>query len=229
MSTTLLTGVNDVLKRIGEIAGDAGAISSFTDSSRQRAIDTVIMLWNEAVYALYALGSFRGEVKEGDITLVSGSREYDAETDFQQFAGQDYETRVLVNAENGFVLHEYKGGYLQMYRDQPDPSDYAGQPSHWALSEVNGKIRLDATPQSDQDGDIYTYLYEKRIALTVTTDTFPFPDTVYDSMRPMVAEVARNELQGKARSADWAQNAAKNAVKLLAQGKAKSTYGNRYR
>ncbi|KKL73134.1 hypothetical protein LCGC14_2077920, partial [marine sediment metagenome] len=39
MAKTFLVAVNDTLRRVGVIAGDASALTTFTDSKRQRSID----------------------------------------------------------------------------------------------------------------------------------------------------------------------------------------------
>lgn len=227
MAYTFLQAVNATLKRNGLIAGDSGSLSSFTDSARQTEIDVTIQVWNEAMHRLYARYAFQGEVKEGTVTLATDTREYAVPSDFERMAGETYETRVMVNTE-GHILYEYKGGYLQMYADQPDPSDFTGQPSYWALNLTNNKFRMNTTPQSGENGDAYTFLYEKRISMSATTDTFPFDDTIVDSLMPVVAAVTKLSRNGDVSEEAWAAQGFKDAVKLIAQSKRRSAYGLRY-
>lgn len=188
MAKTFLTATNDVLKRAGIIAGSSGELSSFTDTSRQRHIDKVIQIWNEVVHELYSLGVFQGEVATGTITLATSTREYALPSDFEQMSGDTYRTRKLVNTDN-YTMHEYPGGYVAMFADQPDPSDFTGRPQFWAINEANDTIRVDSTPTSDENGDVYSFLYDKTITLSTTTDTFPFTDTVVVALTPVVAEI----------------------------------------
>jgi len=58
--TMYLVAVNDTLRRVGVIAGDAGELTTFTDTARQREIDIVTQAWNEVCHELYDLGSLRG-------------------------------------------------------------------------------------------------------------------------------------------------------------------------
>jgi len=197
--------VNATLKRVGEIAGDSEelatstvtstatglvATEAFTDSRRQHKIDITIQLWNEAIQEMYSLGLHAKEAATATMTLVAGQREYDLPGDFEKMAGMDFHQRALRGATSGLVIHEYPGGYAQMLVDQPRATDYTGSPNSWALSPADSKIRLDAEPTSDDAGETWNYLYEKRMSLssTMATTTMPFSDSVSDSMVPVVVE-----------------------------------------
>ncbi len=83
MATTFLTAVSDSLIRAKEFRS---AISSFTDTAKQQEIDVMIQVWNEAIDDMMALGVWPGDVAEGSITLVTGTKEYSTETDFVAMA-----------------------------------------------------------------------------------------------------------------------------------------------
>ncbi len=53
VAKTLLNSVNEVGKRAGWIAGDAGLLTSLTDSGRQSFIDQAIQVINEGIAELY--------------------------------------------------------------------------------------------------------------------------------------------------------------------------------
>lgn len=220
-----MAAVNRTLKRTGEIAGDAGDLTSFTDSARQTFVDVVIQVWNEAIHELYGLGALQGEVEEDTITLVADQNDYDLPNDFEALAGKTYLSRALVNAADGHVLREYPGGFDQLYVDQPDPTDFTGQPHHFVFNPIVNEFRIDTMPTSDEAGDEYKFLFEKRISLTKPTDKFPFTDTGVDGLMPVVAEVARLSLTGKPRDPLSANAGFNRALATIVQKKARTSYG----
>ena len=224
--TTYLVAVNDTLRRVGAIAGDASALTSFTDTQRQREIDIVLQVWNEIVHELYDLGSLQGEVAEGSITLVTDTDNYAVETDFEQMAGATYLTRVLVNSD-GRRLTEYPGGYRQMFIDQPDRSDFTGAASYWAFNLTNNTIRLDRRPTSDENGDVFNYVYDKRLNLSATTDNMPFSDTVTEALQSVVAEIFRIDFHGETRDPISSIAGFKRAASLITQKQRRKRYGQK--
>ncbi len=52
MAQTLLQAVNAILKRTAIVAGDAGALTTLTDSARQVSIDQAVQVINEGVAEL---------------------------------------------------------------------------------------------------------------------------------------------------------------------------------
>ena len=199
MALVFLDAVNETLKRVGSIQGDAGELvtgtgtdDEFTDSSRQRDIDLAIQIWQESLHELLSLGLFANEASTATITLVAGQREYTMATDkvFERFAGKTERTQVLRGATTGLIVRPYPGGYDQMLVDQPVATDFIGDPNHYAISPVNGDIRLDREPTTDNAGDTYNALIETVQALTSTmaTETFLWTDTVTTALIPVVAE-----------------------------------------
>ncbi len=225
MGYSFLQATNRTLKRIKEIAGDAGDLTTFTDSARQTAVDVVIQVWNEVIHEMYSLGALVGEIEEDSIFLVTDQNDYDLPNDFEALAGETYISRALVNADNGHRLLEYPGGFTQLFADQPDPTDFTGQPRHFARNTVVSEFRIDSMPTSDEDGDEYKFLYEKRISLTAITDTFPFSDTVVDGLLPTVAEIVRLDLGEGTRDPVSSFAGFNRALRTLTQTKARKSYG----
>jgi len=185
MAKTLLDAINSLLKRVGQIAGDAGTLTSLTDSPRQKHIDRGVQMFNEAVITLYDLSNepFPNELGEGSITLVSGTRAYQPPTDKVRLRWP------LHDRTNGRYILEYKGGYEQMMKDQPFPSNHTGLPTHAVIRPTDGYLYLDKIPTANENGYIYTVLYDKSLILENATDTFPFADEVVTMLIPAVAEV----------------------------------------
>lgn len=208
MAIKFIQAVNASLKRVRVIQGDAGELVTststvtstatggqirkepFEDSGRQTQIDLMLQMWQEGIDEVYSLGLFASGVASATIALSDGVREYDMPEDFVAMAGEEHATRVFRGATTGLLITEYPGGYDRMLRDQPVASDYTGEPNHWAISPVSGRIRFDREPTSDEDGNTYNALYDKRIIYddTSATEEMPFSDTVANSLVPVVAE-----------------------------------------
>ena len=244
MAIVFLQFVNSVLRRTRVIQGDAGelatstvtstatglvATDAFTDSGRQTQIDLAIQVSQEAMHHLYSFGLMGNEAASATLTLADGTREYSMPSDFERFAGESREVRVFRGATTNLILTEYPGGYSQMLVDQPNATDYAGDPNHWAISPVDStKVRIDREPTSDQDGDVYNALYEKRLALTSTmaTETLPFSDTVADALVPVVAE-GWNRIHKKEFDAGLFRSSVILAVETVTRNQSRIRYGLR--
>lgn len=183
MPLTFLQGVNEALKRVGLIQGDAGALTSFTDSARQIDIDVMIQTWNETIQLLYEFGVKPQEVAESTFTLVASTREYTLATDFEGFVTDP------LDETNGNKLLAYPGGYVQMTEDQLIPANYTGRPIYYAVNPQNGKIRLDTAPTAAEASEIYTYRYTKDLEMSLIADTYPFSDQVARNLYSAVAQL----------------------------------------
>lgn len=244
MAIVFLQAVNATLKRTKVIQGDAGelatstvtstatgavATDAFTDSGRQTHIDLTIQVWQEAMHELFTLNLLPDEAATATISLITGQREYSMESDFERIAGRSWEERVFRGATTNLILTEYPGGYSRMLRDQPNATDFTGDPTHWAISPVDGtKIRFDREPTADQNGDTYHILYEKRLALTATmaTETLPFSDTVADALVPVVAE-GWNRIQKKEFDSGLFRTSIARAARTVTRNQPRVRYGFR--
>jgi hypothetical protein len=225
MAYTFLQAVNLVGNRIGVVAGDAAAFTSFTDSARQRDINVIIQVWNEAIRVLYGYGVFAGETAQGSITTVAATRDYALPSNFENMAGESWHNRVITQADTRLIAYEYEGGYAAMLAAQPNPNDWTGYCTRWAINTTGSTLRLDRTPVGDAIGKVWTFLYDKRLALSATTDTFPFSDSVVDSLVPPVAEVARAELNNKTKNPAYAQALFVRAVSFAMKTGPRNQYG----
>ena len=183
MAISFLAAVNETAKQVKIVQGSSGELTTFTDSARQSEIDVLLRSWNDAIDELYKVEALQGEQAESTITLVLDTREYSLASDFIQMVGDP------IDETDGFYLREYSGGYEKMRLDQLQPSDFDGRPNFWCINPTTGDLRVDTNPQSAEVGAVYKYLYEKRINLTATTDTFPFNDDVVDALQDAVSEI----------------------------------------
>lgn len=192
MAKTLIDGLNEVLKRVGVIAGDAGELSTLTDGSRQRAIDLGVQAWNEAIEELFSASErpLPNEQAESTITLVAGDRDYALASDLVQLRWP------FIDKTNNQYLTEYGPGYnglLILDREQDD----TGLP-HWgAIRPTDGQLFLDRAPTSVEAGRVYTYQYDKDVSLDAAADVMPFTDATFRAMVPAVVQVWKREMRNE--------------------------------
>ena len=189
MSYSLLDAVNRVLKRVKVISGVNGELSSLTDSPRQTYIDVAVQIINESIHELYSVNEkpMPMESATQNVTLVNGTREYALSPIPEAIRFP------LIDTTNGRYIFEYIGGYERMRMEQPQPDNFQGTPRWACINPTNDKLRFDVTPQATEDGLVYELLYDKRLSLSAATDTFPFSDTVVDSLVPAWAQMWSRE------------------------------------
>ncbi len=226
MAYTLLQATNKVLKKVSLIQGSSGELSSLTDSARQTDVDITVSSWNDVMDELYHAGKLPGEMDTGTFTLsTSGTdsgREYAVDTDFVTMVGNP------IDATNQRTLYPYPGGYLAMREDLQDPDDFTGPPGYWVISPVSGNIRLDRTPTSEENGDIYTYVFEKTRNLAAAADTFPFNDDAVDALVDAVAQKWNLHRKGQAAfEVVLYQASMARAMRMVKGTQPRETYGAR--
>ncbi len=185
---TLLNAVNEILKRANEVAGDAAALTTLTDSARQHPIDLCVQVINEGVDELYsATGKpIPQEQKQGTITLVTATRQYALASDLIQMRFP------LIDKTNTQYIWEFPGDYNDMLLLDPEQDD-TGQPRWAAISPVNGYLHLDRAPTSIENGRIYTYQYDKNLGMSLAADTVPFNDAAFRAMVPVWVQLYKRE------------------------------------
>lgn len=186
---TLLNGVNDVMKRLGFIKGNSGELASLTDSQRQTTIDLVVQAWNELLIDLYDSAEIPlpNEVGTNTITLATDDRDYALQSDVVQLRWP------LVNTITGHEIHKYPGGWDQLRKDQTIPANYTGLASYAVIDPIDGELYLDRIPTASENGDVYTYYYDKSLLISTAAATFPFTDTVYQTLLVPCAELVKRE------------------------------------
>lgn len=183
MTKTLLQGVNDVLDRVGIIDSN-GELGSLTNQGKQLFIDLAVQIWNETIDDVCNMmgDAHPGEPASTTITLVTGQREYDLPSDLVQLRWP------LIDQTNGHYIWEYPGGYEEMRQDQMMPSEWEGLPHYAAINPVTGDLRMDRAPTSEVNGFAFDMLYDQDLAISAADDNFPFADSVYRALLPVVAE-----------------------------------------
>jgi hypothetical protein len=224
--STLLQGVNAVLKKVHIIQGDSGDLTSFTDSSRQVFIDIALQSWNEMIDELYTNSiSEKPEIwTSNTISLVNGTRTYALQTDVIELHWP------FQDQTNGRYIREYPGTYLDLIRSQDIPANFTGTPNYGVLDPTASapQIYLDRVPTASDDGNSYTYYYQKDPALSATTDVLPFSEGVYRALIPAVAEIWRRHQHKDFDDAIFRSSMGR-AAKLMNMRKQRDAYhANRY-
>jgi hypothetical protein len=196
MAKTLLNATNEILKRVGLIAGDSGLLTTLTDSARQVAIDVAVQVVNEGIDELYAASNVAKPNGQGEstVTLATADRSYALATGLLRLRWP------MVDKTNTQFLHQYPGGYNAKLIADPEQDD-TGLPVYAAINPVNGELHLDRAPTSVENGRVYTYQYDKELVLTAAANEVPFKDAVFRAMVPVWVQMwkreRRNEFDGE--------------------------------
>ena len=192
MAKALLDAINEVFKRTNNIQGDAAALTSLTDSARQHEIDVTIQVINEGIDELYSQSHIQmpNQQAESTITLVAGTRSYTLPTNLVSII---FPLRDKVNTT---FIWLYPEGYNGLLDYDPDQT-FTGLPYWAAISPINGQLFMSCTPTANENGRVFTYQYEKDLALALATDTVPFDNTVFRAMVPAWVQLYKREMRNE--------------------------------
>lgn len=189
---TLLDAVNEIFKRVNNIQGDASALTTLTDSSRQHPIDIAIQVINEGIDEIYSSSSVEKPLgqQEATITLATGTRSYALASDLQRLKFP------LIDRVNTQFIIAAPGGYEYILLIDPEQTA-TGLPIWAAISPITGQLYMDRSPTSAENGHVYTYEYEKDLVLSASTDTVPFNNATFRSMVPAWVQLYKREMRNE--------------------------------
>jgi hypothetical protein len=192
MAHTLLDAVNQVLISVNVISGNTGLLSSLTNSALQHNIDVSVQVINEGIDELYYSQnkSLPLEQKEATITLATGTREYALAADLITLMWP------MIDRPNTQYLFEYEEGYNAMLLLDPQQV-YTGLPIWGVISPITGLLRVDRAPDAPSNGHVYTYEYERNLALVNVTDPVPFNDATFRAMVPFWKQYYKREMRNE--------------------------------
>jgi hypothetical protein len=190
MAKTLIQAVNELLKRVGMIHGDSGELTTLTSAARQRSVDIAVQVINEGIDELYTTCGLPlpMEQAESTITLVTNDRDYALASDLVQLRWP------LIDKTNNQYIFQFPSGYNGILLLDPEQDD-TGLPHFAAISPVNGQLYLDRLPTSAENGNVYTYQYDKDLVLDAVDDEVPFTDIVFRAMIPVWEQLWRRSQQ----------------------------------
>lgn len=218
---TLLDAINAILQRVSLTAGDAGAVTSLTDSARQVFIDCAKQVTNEGIAELYSTTEIPqpNEQAESTIVLVTATRAYTLATDLVQMRWP------LIDKTNTQFIREYGGGYNAILRLDPEEND-TGIPYISVVRPTDSKLYVYPSPTSADNGKTYTYQYDKSLELTLATSQVPFNNTVFNAMVPFWAETWKRE-QRQSFDAELAKFSIGRASRYLTQKQLRDNWSPR--
>lgn len=221
MAKTLLECVNETLKRVGMIAGDAGELSSLADSARQRSIDVAVQVINEAIDELYTTSHIPMPNGQGEstITLVAGTKNYTLATTLVELRWP------MIDKTNTQFLQPYPGGYNAMLLGDPEQDD-TGLPHYGAIRPTDGALWLDRAPEAADAGRVYTYQYDRDVVMADASDTVPFKDAVFRAMIPVWTQLWKREMRQDFDGDLYRLNLGR-AARALTQRNARTSYSPR--
>lgn len=221
MAKTLLNAVNEVLTRVGIIAGDSGDLTTLTDSARQRYIDVAVQVINEGIDELYTMQQrpMPSQQKEATLTLLLATRAYTLATDLLKLRWP------LIDKTNNQFIVEFPGGYNEMLVFDTEQTD-TGLPMAGAIRPTDAKLFLDRAPTATEAGRLYTYQYDRDMVLDSAADTVPFSDAVFRDLVPAWAHLWERTMRG-AKDAEEFKLSLGRAGRHLPQIPARDSYSPR--
>lgn len=187
MAKTLLQAVNEVLRRAGTLG--SSDLTSLTGNAIQRQVDDAVQAINTAMVEGFRLAQ---EAKpcgtgEGQVTLRANTRDYDLEDDVVALRWP------LIDQTNNRTIHEYPGGPEALRRDYLNPADHTGLPSFAVINLEDGRLRMDLTPTSNEDGAVYKYIYDRDLDVRNAGDLLPFDNSAFYAFVDVAAELWKRD------------------------------------
>lgn len=169
---TLLDAVNRLLRASGILRGDDDALSNFSSTQHNAAMNIAIVALQSELSDLLADRLIPYEKTSSSIATVSGTRVYSLAADFVRFFGQ---MPFLYNAADNVQIFEYRGGVDALRHAVLDYATQSGSPYYWYYEDTTTKqIGLFPVPDSVET---LTYDYERDLSMSAATDTLPFHST----------------------------------------------------
>lgn len=219
---TLLDCVNETLKRVNLLdTANTNLLTSLTNSSMQNNIDVAVQVINEGVDELYTIAEVElpGEGGESTITMVTGTREYALASGFVKILWP------FVDRTNTQYLNQWRGSYNEFLLIDPQQV-YTGLPEWAMISPITGLLRVDRAPDASTNGRVYTYEFEKDLAMSLATDTVPFNNLIFRSMVPAWAELYKREKR-KEFDAGYYKMCLGRAARMITEEPTRTDYSNR--
>lgn len=219
MSHTLLDAVNETLKRANVIVTGT-LFTGLTDSAQQHTIDVAVQVINEGIDDLYSGRLMMPkEQAESTITLVTGQREYTLASDLIRLMWP------MIDRTNLQYLWEFPGEYNDLLFYDPQ-QNYTGLPLWGKISPITGALRVDRACDTQDNGRVYTYEYEKNVTLVNASDSIPFNDETFRAMVPAWVQLYKREMRDEFDQTLY-QMAMGRASRMAREELPRSSYNNR--
>lgn len=170
---TFLEAVNRMLKINGFIRGDTDTLSAFTDTNHASTSAIAQIAVQNEITELSSKGLLPYQHQtDGAITLASGTRTYNLESDFVQLWGDD---PFFYDATANTQIRQYPGGEdalrasIYTYRTQ------SGYPMWFYFELGTGQqVSFYPVPGAAEAGRALVYDYSASVNVSAASDTIPF-------------------------------------------------------
>ena len=112
-----------------------------------------------------------------------------------------------------------------MLQDDLEQDD-TGLPHFGAIRPTDGSLYLDVAPTATDNGNVYTYQYDKDISLSAATDTVPFSDAAFRAMVPAWVQLWKREIRNEF-DGDLFEASIGRAARFLPQTQPRDSYNPR--
>ena len=168
--TTFLDGVNRVLRENTILAGDDADLTSFSDTQHKATMELAKISIQSTLTALVAEKMIPYEITDGTYSLPD---------DFIRFADEDpFLLELSGSVSANIYVPKYPGGEERLSAVVLDYRSQTGSPVYFY--EVKGttkKIGLFQVPDSNKNGTVTRFRYEKSVFVTSEADVLPFHTT----------------------------------------------------
>ena len=174
-----LTGVNRLLRIEGILSGDDDNITAFTDDQYSNMVNLAKLAIQYELNDILSDKEVPYEEATGYITLVSSTREYTLASDFVRMSDTDWflekvDAATSTGVANGVRIYPWKGGEENLRKNYYQYRTAEGDPNYCYFSGgTSKKLGFFHVPNSNANGDIYRYEYQKNVTVSVETNTIP--------------------------------------------------------
>lgn len=164
--------VNRVLRSNGVIKGDDDVLSTFSDLQHNATSNLAQIAIQSELNELIGERMIPYERANSSVTLVTDTRAYALATDFIRLYG---DPGYFYNATQNRAVYAHPGGENALRNEVVQYKTQSGGLVSWYMEDATTKkIAFYQVPASANNGEIWTYDYEKDVSVTNSTDTLPF-------------------------------------------------------
>ena len=174
MSTTFLQAVNTVFRSCGILRGDTDPITSFSNQQHAATIQLAMLAIQFTLAEISGKQQLPAERVSGSLTLSTGVRTYALPSDFMEFWN---EPANFYDSVQDVEIFAFNGGEPLLERTVYDYKTETGYPNWFYM--VDGPVKTVGfyqVPNSDVNGRVLTFDYNKNTTPCVETDLLPFQD-----------------------------------------------------
>jgi len=234
--STFLQVVNRVLRINTVIGADDDDLTTFDDTQHVATLQIAKIAIQSTLTELTSDRIIPFEEADGTITVATGARLYALPADFIRFKGEKPFLLKLDGSSNSenITVNEYPGGEEKLRRQILDYREQPGEPRwFYQIMSSTKQIGLYQVPNSDVNGVVYRFPYEKSVYVTVAADIMPFTtQQESDAFTDMAARrfqfmFTSQPIEGLERDSVYATGKA-NLMSLLRRTNPTGAYGYTY-